>query len=78
MEASWPPATTRSVPRYGELFDHSADLREEIGNRIEIGDIVIDDEHATGFNLRDMPAEIHAVVVYRVADDLIQRAELLG
>jgi uncharacterized protein (TIGR02246 family) len=64
--------------RYGELFDQSPDLRAEIRNRIEVGHVVIDEEHVTGFNLPGRPAEIHAAVVYRVADDVIQRADLLG
>jgi putative hydrolase of HD superfamily len=64
--------------RYGELFDLSPGLRADIRNRIEVGDVVIDDEHITGFNLPGMPAEIHAAVVYRVANDLIVRADLFG
>src|ERR1700677_4450072 len=58
--------------RYGELFEQSPDLRAEINNRIEVGAIVIDEERVTGFTLPGMPPEIHAAVVYRVADGLIQ------
>jgi len=64
--------------RYGELFGLSPDLRAEIRNRIEVGSVVIDEELVTGFCLPGMPSEIHAAVVYRVADDLIQEAHLLG
>jgi hypothetical protein len=64
--------------RYGELFNFSPNLRAEIRNRIEVGSVVIDEEYVTGFLLPGMPTEIHAAVVYRVADDLIQDAHLFG
>jgi|HubBroStandDraft_1064217.scaffolds.fasta_scaffold94463_2 hypothetical protein len=64
--------------RYGELFEQSPDLRAEISNRIEVGAIIIDEERVTGFVLPGMPPEIHAAVVYRVADGLIQDAYLYG
>jgi hypothetical protein len=64
--------------RYGELFEHSPDLRAEIRNRIEVGAVVVDEERVTGFVLPGMPSEIHAAVVYRVADGLIQDAHLYG
>jgi uncharacterized protein (TIGR02246 family) len=64
--------------RYGELFQQSPDLRAEISNRIELGDIIIDEEHVTGFVYPGMPSEIHAAAVYRVADGLIQDAHLYG
>ena len=61
---------------YGELFDLSPNLRVEIRNRIEVGSVVIDEEYITGFLLPDMPTEVHAAAVYRVADDLIQDSHL--
>ena len=64
--------------RYGELFSLSPNLRAEIRNRIEVGSVVIDEEYVTGFFLPGMPTEIHAAVVYRVANDLIQDAHLFG
>jgi uncharacterized protein (TIGR02246 family) len=64
--------------RYGELFARSPNLHAEIRNRIEVGSVVIDEEHVTGFVLPGMPPEIHAAVVYRVKDDLIQAAYLFG
>jgi hypothetical protein len=64
--------------RYGELFEQSPDLRAEISNRIEVGAFVIDEERITGFVLPGMPSEIHAAVVYRVEDGLIQNAHLCG
>jgi hypothetical protein len=63
---------------YGELFDLSPNLRVEIRNRIEVGSVVIDEEYVTGFVLPGMPTEIHAAVAHRVADDLIQAANLFG
>jgi uncharacterized protein (TIGR02246 family) len=64
--------------RYGELFDNSPQLHADIRNRIEVGSVVVDEEYVTGFVLPNMPSEIHAVAVYRVADDLIQGAHLFG
>jgi hypothetical protein len=64
--------------RYGQLFDLSPNLRVEIRNRIEVGSVVIDEEYVTGFVLPAMPTELHAAVVYRVADDRIQSAQLFG
>jgi uncharacterized protein (TIGR02246 family) len=64
--------------RYGELFEQSPDLRAEISSRIEVGEVVIDEELVSGFSLPGMPSEIHAAVVYRVADGLIQDVHLYG
>jgi hypothetical protein len=64
--------------RYGELFEQSPDLRAEILNRIEVGAVVIDEERVSGFVLPGMPSEIHAAVLYRVAEGLIQDAHLYG
>lgn len=64
--------------RYGELFEHSPDLQAEIRNRIEVGDVVIDEERVTGFVLPGMPPEIHAAVVYHVSNGLIQNVHLYG
>jgi hypothetical protein len=64
--------------RYGELFEQSPGLRAEIVNRIEVGAVVIDEERVSGFVLPGMPSEIHAAVLYRVAEGLIQDAHLYG
>lgn len=64
--------------RYAELFEQSPNLRAEISNRIDIGTFVIDEERVTGFVLPGVPSEIHAVVVYRIVDGLIQDAYLYG
>ena len=63
---------------YGGLFENSPSLRAEIRNRIEVGSVVIDEEFVTGLVLPGMPTEIHAAVVYHVADGLIQGAQLVG
>jgi hypothetical protein len=60
------------------LFDRSPQLHAEIRNRIEVGSAVVDEEYVTGFVLPDKPPEIHAVAVYRVAEDLIQGVHLFG
>jgi hypothetical protein len=64
--------------RYGELLAGSPSLRAVILNRIEVGTVVIDDERVTGFVLPGMPSEIHAAVVYRVVDGLIQNVRLFA
>lgn len=58
--------------QYGQLFRDSPQLKVDIPRRMVIGAYVIDDEHVTGFNLPGFPAELHAVVVYQVADGKIQ------
>lgn len=63
---------------YGQLFGRSPDARVEIRNRIEVGSVVIDEEYITGVAQPGMPAELHAAVAYRVADDLIQDAHILA
>jgi len=63
---------------YGGLFGNRPSLRAEIRNRIAIGSVIIDEESITGFVLPGMPTEIHAAVVYHVADGLIQDAQLVG
>ena len=69
---------TKSAPATGSSSTSALTSGAEIRNRIEVGDGIIDDEYITGFNLPGMPTEIHAAVVYRVADGVIQRADLLG
>ena len=57
---------------------NSPSLRVEIRNRIEVGTVVIDEEFITGFVVPGRPTEIHAAVVYRATDGLIQGAQLVG
>jgi hypothetical protein len=78
MAACSPPDAIRLVRSNGGLFENSPSLHAEIRNRIEIGSVVIDEEFVTGFVLPGMPTEIHAAVVYHVADGLIQAAQLVG
>jgi len=63
---------------YGGLFENSPSLHAEIRNRIDVGSVVIDEEVVTGFVLPGMPTELHAAVVYHVANGLIQGAQLVG
>jgi uncharacterized protein (TIGR02246 family) len=63
---------------YGGLFENSPSLRAQIRNRIEVGSVVIDEEFVTGFVLPVRPTELHAAVVYHVANGLIQGAQLVG
>ena len=54
---------------YGPFFEAAPDLRVEILHRIRIGAYVIDEERITGWE----PQPVRAVVVYHVADGLIDR-----
>jgi hypothetical protein len=60
---------------YGGLFQESPDLHAEIAKRIEIGEYVIDEELVTG--RRGAGEALHAVVVYHVADGLIDHVRLI-
>ncbi len=64
--------------RYGDLFEQSPDLHAHISTRIEAGSFVIDEEVVTGFHQPGMPSELHAAMAYRVAEGLIQHAQLYG
>jgi len=63
--------------RYGLLFRDSPRLSVEIARRMVAGDYVIDEEHLSGFNLAGSPAEMQAVVIYRVRQGLIHDVVLL-
>lgn len=62
---------------YGALFANSPALHARIANRIRVGHYVIDEEEITGFIMEGFPAELHAAVVYRVADGKIAHVRLL-
>jgi hypothetical protein len=64
--------------QYGQLFRDSPKLSVDIPRRMVVGDYVIDEEQIKGFNLPGFPAELHAVVIYRVKDDKIQEVVLLS
>jgi hypothetical protein len=57
---------------YGPVFRDSPQLSMRILNRIAFGHYVVDEESGTGLNAPGFPSEIHAAVVYRVRDGLIQ------
>ena len=61
---------------YSELFRGFPDLRSEIATRIRVGEYVIDEERITGW--RGFGDEIRVVVIYHVANDLIDHVRLIG
>lgn len=64
--------------RYGPLFASNPDLHCQLGQRIRVGVYVIDEEFVTGINVPGMPAEMHAAVIYQVADGKITRMRALS
>lgn len=62
---------------YAGLFAQSPDLHVDIRTRISIGQWVIDEEDASGLVFEGSPTDMHAVVIYRVSNGLIVRAQLL-
>jgi uncharacterized protein (TIGR02246 family) len=62
---------------YGPLFAQSPDLHAQIVNRIQVGPWIVDEERCTGIVLVNTPPELHAVMVYHVADGKIQHTQLL-
>jgi hypothetical protein len=58
--------------QYGPLFRDSPELSVDVPHRIAAGEYVIDEENISGFNLAGFPEAMHAVVVYRVREGLIQ------
>ncbi|HXB46161.1 MAG TPA: nuclear transport factor 2 family protein [Streptosporangiaceae bacterium] len=63
--------------QYGKLFADSPDLKVTIANRMTAGDFVVDEEHLSGFHFGEMPTEMTALAVYRVADGKISKLMLL-
>jgi uncharacterized protein (TIGR02246 family) len=59
----------------GRAFDRSPKLHVEIITRMVIGNYVVTEEHVTGINLEGYPTEARLVVVYRVEDGKITRAQ---
>ena len=49
--------------QYGKLFAGSPGLHLTIADRMTAGEFVIDEEHVSGMNFGDMPAEIRALSV---------------
>jgi hypothetical protein len=56
---------------YGKLFEQSPALHATIKNRIIVNQNVIDEELVSGVNLQGFPSELHAAVIYRIADEKI-------
>ncbi len=63
--------------QYGPLFRDSLQLSVEIPRRIVAGDYVVDEENLSGVMAAGFPPQMHAVVVYRVQDGLINDVVLL-
>jgi hypothetical protein len=63
--------------QYGKLFADSPGLSVTIANRMTSGDFVVDEEHLSGFYFGDMPTEMTALAVYRVAAGKISKLMLL-
>ena len=49
-------------------FAGSPDLHLTIAKRMTAGEFVVDEEHVSGMHFADMPTEMTALSVYRVAD----------
>jgi hypothetical protein len=64
--------------RYGAMFANSPNLHCRLGQRIRVGDHVIDEEFVTGRNREGAPAEIHAAVIYQVANGKIIRMRAIS
>ncbi len=62
---------------YGTLFANSPNLHVRIANRIRVGDYIVDEEEITGFTMQGFSPDMHAAVVYRVADGKIAHVRLL-
>ena len=60
--------------QYAPFFAQFPDLHAEIVTRIRLGAFVIDEERVTGGG----PEPLHAVAIYHVAGDLIDRVQFLG
>jgi hypothetical protein len=58
--------------QYAEWFTQLAALHPEVHHRIERGDWVVDDEHATAEGL-----DVEALVAYHVMDDRIDRVVVM-
>lgn len=61
---------------YAKLFEQSPELQVQIVARMVVGDFVIDEEQGSGLVIEGMPPQVHAAVVYRVADGKITQAQL--
>ena len=60
---------------YSDLFRESPKLHAEITTRIRVGDYIVDEERITG--RRGSGDEVRVVVIYHVANDLIDHVRLI-
>lgn len=60
---------------YGKLFEQSPTLHVVIKNRIIVNQYIVDEELVSGVNLQGFPSEIHAAVIYQIADGKIARVQ---
>jgi len=58
---------------YGRMFENYPDLHCEIASEMSVGEYVIHEERLTGA----IPAEMHAVVIYRVAGEQIEHCRII-
>lgn len=56
---------------YESLFENSPELRCEVGNRLSVGNWVIDEEEVSGLQAEGFPEEVYAAIAYRVNDGTI-------
>jgi hypothetical protein len=61
---------------YAPFFDENPDLRAKVEHRVQLGAYVVDHEHLHG--LVDPAAPDEAVVVYHLADGLIDHVRIIG
>lgn len=61
---------------YGAMFSNSPKLHCDIGQRIRVGDWVIDEEEVTGVHAESFPEEFRAAVAYQVKDGAITLVRL--
>ena len=59
--------------RYGAMFDTYPALHCEVVTRIRVGDYVLDEERVSGRG----PDVLHVIVIYRVANGLIEHVRTL-
>jgi hypothetical protein len=63
--------------QYGKLFADRPNLRVSSAGRVTAGEFAVDEEHVSGLNFADMPAEMTVLRTYRVVGGKISRLMLL-
>jgi hypothetical protein len=64
--------------RYARSMTDNPNIRDDIPNRIALGDYVIDEERVTGFAKPGSLDVVRAVLVYRFSGDLIREILVLS